>query len=113
MLRAELSYYSWKAGPNRLGWGRPEFNATFSISFWNTGCQGHGPSRFGEYVIMAAPGCRTESGVTRPCPAASTSEYPKPHNDDHNPLDVCPLGRLGQARLRRLLGFGIHVFEKP
>ncbi len=25
--------YSWKAGPNR--WGRPEFNATFSISFWN------------------------------------------------------------------------------
>jgi hypothetical protein len=25
--------YSWKAGPNR--WGRLEFNATFSISFWN------------------------------------------------------------------------------
>ncbi len=25
--------YSWKAGPNR--WGRPEFNATFSMSFWN------------------------------------------------------------------------------
>ena len=25
--------YSWKASPNR--WGRPEFNATFSIGFGN------------------------------------------------------------------------------
>ncbi len=33
MLGEWVLNYSWKAGPNR--WGRPEFNATFSISFWN------------------------------------------------------------------------------
>ncbi len=28
--------YSWKAGPKTPNrWGRPEFNATFSIGFWN------------------------------------------------------------------------------